>query len=79
MAGAPLDQRFARLDLLPPAAVDRRAALASLPPLLKGYLRAGARFGAGAVVDHQFGTTDVLAILPMASLDQRYLSHFGSA
>ena len=75
----PLAQRFTGVDLLPPTAVDRRAALAALPPLLKGYLRAGARFGEGVVVDRQFGTTDVLAILPLASLDKRYLSHFGSA
>ena len=75
----PLPRRETRIDLLPASVVDRRAALASLPPLLKGYLRAGARFGEGAVVDHQFGTTDVLAILPISELDQRYLSHFGSA
>ena len=31
-----------------------------LPPLIKGYLRLGAMIGDGAVIDHQFGTTDVL-------------------
>ncbi len=74
-----LPERAARLDILPVSGLDRRDALASLPPLLKGYLRAGARFGDGIVVDHQFGTTDVLAIMPIAELDRRYLLRFGSA
>ena len=76
---SPLPGRNTATALLPASAFDRRQALASLPPLLKGYLRAGARFGDGIVVDRQFGTTDVLAIMPLAELDRRYLSHFGSA
>jgi L-ornithine Nalpha-acyltransferase len=59
--------------------LDPKAALRSLPPLIKGYLRVGARFGEGAVVDHQFGTTDVLVILPVACLDPRYISYYGAA
>ena len=47
-----------------------------LPPLIKGYLRVGARFGDGAVVDAQFGTTDVLVIMPVAEIDERYKAHF---
>ena len=46
---------------------------------MKGYLRVGARFGDGAVVDHQFGTTDVLVIMPVADIDPRYKSHFSAA
>ncbi len=75
----PLPGRLSEFPLLPVSAIDRRAALADLPPLLKGYLRAGARFARGAVVDQQFGTTDVLAIMPLSELDARYLSHFGSS
>lgn len=58
--------------------VDPKAALKSLPPLIKGYLRLGAKFGDGAVVDRQFGTTDVLVILPVANLDPRYVSYYGA-
>ena len=32
--------------------------------------------GDGAVVDHEFGTTDVLVILPMSAVKTRYLDHF---
>jgi putative hemolysin len=50
-----------------------------LPPLIKGYLRVGAKFGDGAVVDHQFGTTDVLVIMPVAEIDPRYQTYFTEA
>ena len=53
-------------------------ALKALPPLIKGYLRLGAFVGDGAVIDHQFGTTDVLIILPVEAIDERYFAHFGA-
>jgi L-ornithine Nalpha-acyltransferase len=51
--------------------------LALLPPLIKGYVRLGAFVGDGAVVDRQFGTTDVLIILPVSAINARYVDHFG--
>ncbi|MCP3053920.1 GNAT family N-acetyltransferase [Aurantimonas sp. LRZ36] len=62
----------------PPRDVDARRALAALPPLLKGYLRLGGYIGEGAVVDHQFGTTDVLVVLPRANINPRYIGHYGA-
>ncbi|GAC1345978.1 MAG: GNAT family N-acetyltransferase [Bradyrhizobium sp.] len=59
-------------------AVDPKAALHELPPLLKGYLRLGAYIGDGAVVDHQFGTTDVLIVMPVSAINARYIEHFGA-
>ena len=59
------------------SALNSRKALASLPPLVKGYLRAGAKFSASAVIDRQFGTTDLLVILPVAEISERYVAHFG--
>ena len=56
--------------------IDSRKAVAALPPLLKGYLRCGAKIGAGAVVDRMFGTTDVFVVMPIADLDTRYISYF---
>ena len=58
--------------------VDAKAALKALPPLIKGYLRLGAFVGDGAVIDRQFGTTDVLIILPVEKIDPRYFGHFGA-
>lgn len=65
------------MEMLARESVDARRALASLPPLVKGYLRVGARFGDGAVVDRKFNTTDVFVVMPVRELDARYLEHFG--
>jgi L-ornithine Nalpha-acyltransferase len=70
-------RRAVAMDRLPAEAVDGKLALRQLPPLLKGYLRVGATFGDGAVVDHQFGTTDVLVVLPVSAINKRYITHFG--
>lgn len=67
------------MNMLGPEAIDRRRALESLPPLVKGYLRLGAKVGEGAVIDRQFGTTDVLMIMPVADIDPRYVSYFTAA
>ena len=66
------------MDLLAKEAIDPKAALHALPPLVKGYLRLGASFGEGAVIDRQFGTTDVLVILPVSAINPRYIGHFGA-
>src|SRR5580700_9329907 len=74
---AALPRRYLELNRMPKAAVNPRAALALLPPLIKGYLRLGAFVGDGAVIDRQFGTTDVLIILPVSAINSRYVDHFG--
>ncbi|MDF2973445.1 MAG: family N-acetyltransferase, partial [Microvirga sp.] len=72
-----LPERFTPMDILPKDAIDPKAALHALPPLIKGYLRVGATFGTGAVIDRQFGTTDVLVVLPVSAINPRYIDHFG--
>ena len=66
------------MNMMPAEAVNARAALKALPPLIKGYLRVGAYVGDGAVIDHQFGTTDVFIIMPVEAIKSRYFAHFGS-
>jgi putative hemolysin len=66
------------MNMMPPETVNARAALKALPPLIKGYLRLGAYIGDGAVIDHQFGTTDVLIIVPVEAMNARYFVHFGA-
>lgn len=73
----PLPKRFVAMDRLQPEAIDSKRALAALPPLVKGYMRVGARFGDGAVVDHQFGVTDVFVVMPIAEIEGRYIEYFG--
>ena len=66
------------MNMLPMDAINMRAAIRALPPLIKGYLRVGAYVGDGAVIDHQFGTTDVFVIMPVEAINTRYFAHFGS-
>jgi putative hemolysin len=73
-----LRERYVPMNIMPKDAIDPKRALRALPPLVKGYLRLGATFGEGAVVDRRFGTTDVLVVLPTAAINQRYVDHFGA-
>jgi len=82
---APLEWRcrahaslYQSMDLIPKDKLDLKAALKAMPPLIKGYMRLGAFFGDGAVIDHQFGTTDVLVVMPVAKINPRYFGHFGA-
>jgi L-ornithine Nalpha-acyltransferase len=70
--------RHIDMNMMPREKVDVRAALKALPPLIKGYLRVGAYVGDGAVIDHQFGTTDVFVIMPVEAIKTRYFTHFGA-
>jgi L-ornithine Nalpha-acyltransferase len=64
------------MNLIEKDAIDPKAALRLLPPLIKGYLRLGATFGNGAVIDEAFGTIDVFVILKVADIDPRYIEYY---
>ncbi|MDP3693127.1 GNAT family N-acetyltransferase [Bradyrhizobium sp.] len=70
--------RRVEMNRMAKEAINPRAALHELPPLIKGYLRLGAFIGDGAVIDHQFGTTDVLIVMPVSAISARYIGHFGA-
>jgi putative hemolysin len=71
-----LPERYVEMNRMSKEAIDPKEALRALPPLIKGYLRLGAYIGEGAVVDREFGTTDVLIVLPVSAIKQRYIEHF---
>lgn len=64
------------MDRLPKEAVDEKRVLHCLPPLIKGYLRLGGVVGDGAVVDRQFGTTDIFVLVSIDKVAPRYFSRF---
>lgn len=70
------DHLYVSMARLPKDQVNAKAALKEIPPLIKGYLRLGAYVGDGAVIDHQFGTTDVFIVLPVENIDPRYFDYF---
>jgi putative hemolysin len=66
---------FPRLPL--PHERLRNGEAAVVPPLIKGYLRAGAKVGGAPAWDPDFNTADLFMFLPMQALDPRYARHFG--
>ena len=69
-------ERHVAMDILPVEEVNISEARQSLPPLVKGYLRLGAFVGDGAVVDHDFGTTDVCVVVKTDWVTEKYLRHY---
>jgi len=51
-------------------------AQATLPPLIKGYLRLGGVVGDGAVIDHDFNTTDVCVLVKTDQVTGKYHRHY---
>ena len=64
------------MNRLPAEAIDPRAVLAELPPLIKGYLRLGGFVGDGAVIDEQFNTTDVCVVVKTDLVTDKYYRHY---
>lgn len=71
-----LPGRYQSMDLMPIEAVNAKSAIAAMPPLIKGYLRIGARIGDGCVIDHDFSTVDVCVVLPVAEIGARYINYY---
>lgn len=72
---SPLEYRvFPRCPL--PLAALRNDLPAELPPLLKGYLRAGAYICGDPAWDPDFNTADLQILMPMSRLNSRYARHF---
>ncbi len=82
-----LPERYVDMAILPREAFDPNVAFDSmkldprngsnsLPPLIKGYIRVGGFIGDGAVIDHQFNTTDVCIIVKTDLITSRYIKHY---
>lgn len=72
-----LPPRMVRMDQLGPQTINPRKVLSKLPPLIKGYLRIGGFIGDGAVIDKQFGTTDVCIIVKTDLITDKHAKHYG--
>ena len=71
-----LAERYVSMNRIPLEEVTPRRALQMLPPLIKGYLRLGGFLGDGAVVDYDFGTTDVCVVVKTEWVTGRYYRHY---
>ena len=72
---APAEYRVAPRNPWNVAAAPRPAK-ATIPPLLRGYLRLGAWVCGEPALDEDFGVADFFVLLSMAQVDQRYLRFF---
>ncbi len=70
---------YVDMNLMPKDAIDPKEAVRTVPPMIKGYVKAGGEIGDGAVIDKQFGTTDVFIYFPVSTMDPRYRSKYGFA
>ena len=68
--------RYVNMNVLEPGSYDPRKAMARVPPIIKGYLRLGGFVGDGAVIDHQFNSTDVFIIVKTELVTEKYISHY---
>ena len=71
-----LTDRYVEMRRIDPDELDSRRAMAGLPPLIKGYLRLGCFIGDGAVIDHQFNTTDVAIVVKTDLVTDKYYRHY---
>lgn len=71
-----LPERYVDMKLMPQREIDPRTAIGELPPLIKGYLRLGGFVGDGAVIDHQFNTTDVSIVVKTDLITEKYVKHY---
>jgi putative hemolysin len=59
-----------------PLHLDEAGIAASVPPLIKGYLRGGAWVCGEPAWDPDFHCADLFLMLPLARLEQRYARHY---
>ena len=71
-----LPERYVEMRRLDAPAIDPMRTLATLPPLIKGYLRLGGFVGDGAVIDEQFNTTDVCIVVKTDLVTEKYSRHY---
>jgi putative hemolysin len=77
-SSAPEQWRVRPLNPLPVEQLDQ-GKRATIPPLLRAYLRAGAQVCARPAWDPDFNTADLLVLLPMRRLDAKFARHFAAA
>ena len=74
---APLEYRVAPKLAFPFENLDV-GHVARIPPLLKGYLRAGGWVCGDPAWDPDFHCADLFMMLPLVNLDNRYAKHYGT-
>jgi L-ornithine Nalpha-acyltransferase len=64
------------MNLIAPDQLDRKAAMAATPALIKAYLRLGGFVGDGAWIDAAFNTTDVCLVMDTGQMSARHRAFY---
>ena len=64
------------MDLVPKDQVDKVAAMAGIPALIKAYLRLGGFVGDGAWLDRPFNTTDVCLLMDTENMSVKHRDYY---
>lgn len=73
-----LPERYVEMNLMPKEEVNVKQGFTSLPALIKGYLRLSGYIGLGAVIDHEYNTTDVSIIVKTDRVTDKYAARYGN-
>ena len=71
-----LEKHYVNMNIHQKESLNQRRLFASLPPLIKGYLRLGATIGDGAFIDYQFNTIDICIVLQTEQVTERYRKYY---
>lgn len=69
---------FYAMNILSKEEVNEVQAWREMPPLIKGYVRAGCFVGSGAYIDKDFHSVDVFILLDIKRMSARYKERFFS-
>ncbi len=71
-----LADQYVDMNVIPKDKIEAKKTVMELPPLVKGYLRLGGYVGDGAVVDHDYNTTDVGIIVRTEQITGKYAGRY---
>ncbi len=71
-----LPSRYVEMNMLSKEAINVKRTFASLPALIKGYLRLNGTIGAGAVIDPEYNTTDVSIVVITDGVTGKYSKRY---
>lgn len=69
----PVESKALQFQILNKKKLNLKGIFKRLPPLIKAYIRTGAWFGSGAVIDREFKTIDVCVVLKTLNIRNKYL------
>ena len=72
----PLAEGRQPMDLISLAALNRAAAMAAMPALIRAYLRLGGFVSDGAFIDRAFNTIDVCLVMDTAQMSARHRAFY---